>query len=79
MAKGKMQFKPNSTNVNKGYFTHGSFKPASGQKLGVKKPIGKEKLGNLRPVDAKLRKISKAFLGRQAALNQATMRAQLNG
>ena len=72
-------YKPASTNVNKGHKTHGNFKN-SGQKEGVKTPKGKEKLASTDPVQAKLRKISKAMFARKKALNNdVAMRAQLNG
>lgn len=83
-------YKAAPTNENKGYKTHGSFKN-SGQKAGdngAKSKIGNhkgskyasEKLGHKDPVDAKLRKVSKAMFGRlKPTNNDAMQRAQLNG
>lgn len=51
-----------------------------GQKPGKKGTVGKEKEMKTAPVDAKLRKISKAMFGRMKATeNDALQRAQLNG
>lgn len=77
-----------STNKNKGYKTHGSFKN-SGQKdgsHGAKSKIGAQKKGYAKeteakkdPVNAKLKKISKSmFFKRHASNPDALQRAQLN-
>ncbi len=84
-------FKPASTNENKGYKTHGSFKhdnrnkpgtPGAKAKIGNKAgtKYAKEKLGAKDPVQAKLRKISKALFFRKSTSSpEGNMRAQLNG
>lgn len=77
-----------STNKNKGYKTHGSFKN-SGQKKGhsgaeskigaQKKGYAKEKLAKKDPVQVKLRRVAKSMFNRPKAMNNdAAMRAQLN-
>lgn len=71
-------YKGPSTNVNKGYKTHGSFRH-KGQKLGKKSVVGKEKMAKADPVHAKLRKISKAMFNKPKAMNgDVAMRSQLN-
>lgn len=72
-------YKGASTNQNKGHATHGSFKN-SGQKPGKKALVRKEKEMKKDPVQARLRKISKAMFAKQATThNDISMRAQLNG
>lgn len=72
-------YKAATTNKNVGSGTHGGFKN-NGQKAGKKAVVRKEKAKSLDPVQAKLRKISKALFARTKSMNgDVGMRAQLNG
>ena len=71
-----LKYKPAPTNEKKNLVA-GGFKN-SGQKEGKKTLNRKEKARSIDPVQAKLRKISKSLFFRKRAMNDATMRAQLN-
>lgn len=86
-------YKGASTNVNKGYKTHGSHKivgQLGGQKQGNQGTVGntgshkglkkaKEKLAKKDPVQARLRKISKSMFGQPKTTDgDISMRAQGN-
>lgn len=77
-------YKAASTNKNKGYKTHGSFKHDSRTKPGSggspnKEAPAKEKLAKKDPIQAKLRKISKGMFGKGMTKNgDVAMRAQYN-